>query len=129
VPAETVEALRKRKAAAQADARARSEIWSDERPIFLGERGDLPDYRSLVRDHFNPILKRAGLRRLTPKAMRHGHVSALLERGMSMLAVAKRAGHASTAMIDRVYGHTGRAEDERAADEIAEARRTSIRLA
>jgi hypothetical protein len=45
------------------------------------------------------------------------------------VAVAKRLGHSGTDTLDHVYGHSGREDDERAADEIATARRASIRLA
>jgi len=125
IPASTVEALRERRKA----MRNRLEQWSDDDLIFATESGDLPDYRGLVRHHFNPFLKKAGLRKLTPKAMRHGHLSGLLATRMSSLTVATRAGHSGTKMLDEAYGHVTQAEDEEAAEVSAQRRRANIKLA
>jgi integrase len=124
----SAEALRKRKLETQARARATSEVWNDENPVFRGERGVLPDYRSLVRDHFDPHVKRAGLRRLTPYSMRHGHISGLMVAGEAGLTVAHRAG-TSLAMIERTYGHTRPKDDEHAAETFEKLRRPRLKLA
>lgn len=95
--------------------------------IFATESGDLPDFRGVVRHHFDKYVNGAGLRILTPYSMRHGHMSGLLAAGETGLTVAKRAG-TSLAMIYLTYGHVIQAEDECAAEAWATRRRANIKL-
>jgi integrase len=61
---------------------------------------------------WTPLVERAGLSDRTPKSLRHAGASLLLAAGAPLLAVARRMGHSSPALILRVYGHTMR-DDQR----------------
>jgi hypothetical protein len=50
--------------------------------IFPGEHGAPPDYRTLVRLHFEHYRKAAKLPKCTPYVLRHSHISALLADGV-----------------------------------------------
>lgn len=61
----------------------------------------------------------AGLPRISPHALRHGHGSALLEQGWALPAVSRRLGHRNTQVTAAVYAHelqslerTARQQDE-----------------
>lgn len=124
IPEGAVAVLRQRKKM----MRENGAHWNDEALIFATESGDLPDYRGLVRHHFDKYLNGPGRRRLTPYSIRHGHMSGLLAAGEAGLTVAHRAG-TSIAMINATYGHTGQKEDEHAAETFEQLRRPGLKLA
>lgn len=51
--------------------------------------------------------------RLTPVTLRHSAVSWWIANGISTVSAAKRAGHSSVEMIERVYGHGSESEARR----------------
>lgn len=53
--------------------------------------------------------------RLTPVTLRHSAVSWWIANGISTVSAAKRAGHSSVEMIQRVYGHGSESEARRIA--------------
>lgn len=77
---------------------------------FDAEQGVKQD---LVRDHFALILDRAVELGLDPSRrgrvhdLRHTHASTMLERGMTMLAVSLRLGHASIVTTQQHYASIG----------------------
>ncbi|HEX6506877.1 MAG TPA: hypothetical protein VF221_04520, partial [Chloroflexota bacterium] len=53
--------------------------------------------------------------RLTPVTLRHSAVSWWIANGISTVSAAKRVGHSSVEMIQRVYGHGSESEARRIA--------------
>lgn len=74
-------------------------------PVFFGPKtGDR--LRGMTVSHALPkLLERAGLPRLTPHALRHGHATMLLTSGAPMRVIAEQLGHRNPALTARVYAH------------------------
>jgi len=89
--------------------------------VFAAENGSPLAIRNLVRRHFKPILKAAGL----PSSfrlydLRHSCATLLLSAGENPKIVAERLGHASVTMTLDVYSHV-LPDMQRAATEKLEA--------
>ena len=54
---------------------------------------------------FNSARKKAGIPHFRPYDLRHYFISKAVMAGVDLLTVSKWSGHASTKMIDQVYGH------------------------
>jgi integrase len=76
-----------------------------ESPVFPTRSGR-HQYASRVQKAFVRLLERAGLPRVRFHSLRHTHISMLLSKGMSVRAVATRAGHKNPTVTLSVYGHT-----------------------
>lgn len=93
------------------------------RPLVEGRRGDEwlftnrdnkshVDHRSFYQKHWVPTIERLNkdktvnfTKRPRIHDLRHTSASWLLQEHMDTFKVARRLGHSSTAMVDRVYGH------------------------
>ena len=60
-------------------------------------------------------------------ALRHNFISALVAQGLPLLAVAKLAGHKSTAMIEQHYGHLCEKQAAEAVDIMADQIRRAVK--
>ncbi|WP_254901225.1 site-specific integrase [Tuberibacillus sp. Marseille-P3662] len=60
---------------------------------------------NVVRDYFKTVCKRAGVRVLSPHALRHTHAVYLLEAGANIKYVSERLGHSSIKMTADTYLH------------------------
>ena len=69
-----------------------------------------------VRRALRELCDEAGVRRVTPHALRHTHATLALQRGFTMLDVQARLGHADVKTTLAVYGHTTPARDRSIAD-------------
>lgn len=58
-----------------------------------------------VKKGFAVAVKRAGLSGVTPHTLRHTAISWQVQKGVPLALVAKWAGHSTSLMIERVYGH------------------------
>ncbi len=87
----------------------------DPRKIALPEKCPLPKFditRSTFQRRFARARKAAGLDpRLTPHALRHGRITALLAAGVPIPAVAHHVGHRSWKTTQR-YAHTAYADSQ-----------------
>ena len=66
-----------------------------------------------------PVLRRAGLRRVTFHSLRHSCASALIAATAPVTEVQHRLGHASPAITLKVYSHWFKGTDTGAADQLA----------
>jgi integrase len=60
---------------------------------------------NVVKRHFEPLLERAGLRRIRFHDTRHTYGSLLLERGAPLKYVSEQIGHSSLLVTAEVYCH------------------------
>jgi integrase len=58
---------------------------------------------------------------VTFHCLRHTHASQLIDRGVDIVTISKRLGHASPDITLRVYAHLFRNDDSKAAQAINEA--------
>lgn len=72
--------------------------------------------RETARPQWDKVPKRAGIRKLSFHACRHGFATAMLHAGVDPVTVAKRGGWKSTAHLFATYGHA--MEDETVVDRI-----------
>lgn len=87
--------------------------------VFADEIGRPLDGLNLVRRHFRPAVRRAGLNpRLRVYDLRHTHATLLLASGESVRVVSERLGHASAAMTLDVYAHVLAGQQEEATRKI-----------
>lgn len=61
--------------------------------------------RSNIKTQWEGAIRRAGIKRLTPHACRHGFATTLLQRGIDPVTVAKLGGWATPAHVFATYGH------------------------
>lgn len=91
-----------------ADTRARVEAYRAGRVedvMFPGPKGGYYLAVTFLRKVWWPVLKAAGLPRVTRYIMRHTCASLLLNRGVNIVVIAKRLGHADPAMTLKTYSH------------------------
>lgn len=71
----------------------------DDAQVFPYPRGDS------VSKPWLAVVKRAGIKRLTPHSCRHGFATGLMHRGIDPMTVAKNGGWKSPAQLFATYGH------------------------
>lgn len=69
------------------------------------------EYRAVVRQALRAACLEAGVRRITPHALRHTHATLALQRGFTIADVQARLGHADVKTTLGIYGHTTAARD------------------
>jgi len=73
--------------------------------VFPSESGTPLEKNNLVRRHFEPALRRAGLRRLRFHDLRHTFASLLIDQGEHPKYIQAQMGHSSINVTMDTYGH------------------------
>jgi integrase len=73
--------------------------------IFPSERGTPLDGRNMVRQYFEPALRKAGLPRMRFHDLRHTYASLLIAQGAHPKLISEQLGHASIQITLDRYGH------------------------
>jgi integrase len=73
--------------------------------IFADASGGPMDIRALVRPHFDPILRRAGLQRIRLYDLRHSAATLLLSAGVHVKVASEMLGHSTATLTLDVYSH------------------------
>ena len=101
-----VDALRRHRAAQNAERLALGEAWLDRGLVFCNERGDYLNDSHLRRRSFQPLLERAGLpRTFRFHDLRHSAATLLLGMGTHPKVVSAMLGHSSIAITLDLYSH------------------------
>jgi len=95
------------------------ERWQENDLIFPTTIGTLLDYKRVTAE-FKRILKNAGLPDIRFHDLRHTSISSLLEMGMPINTVQRRAGHTKASTTVDIYGHASVRSQEDAAEKIEE---------
>ena len=118
LPASTVSSLKRHKKA-QSEERLMADDWEDNDLVFAGEKGQPVYYRNLVRRHFKPLLRKAGLpATVRLYDFRHTAATLLLSAGENPKIVSERLGHASVVITLDTYSHVLPDMQEGAASKI-----------
>ncbi len=106
LPASTVQTLRRHRKQQAEDRLKAGPKYEDNGLLFTGENGRPVHYRNLVRRHFKPLLKEAGLpETLRLYDLRHSCATILLAAGENPKIVSERLGHASVTLTLDTYSH------------------------
>jgi integrase len=115
----TAELLRAHKVHQAAERLMVGAEWKDMGLVFANERGGLLDYNNLVRRHFKPLLKAAGIdssHRLYN--LRHTCATLLLQDGENVVTVSRRLGHSKVSQTLDTYAHCLEEHQEIATDRV-----------
>lgn len=80
------------------------EAWQERGLIFSTIYGGYLD-QGRIHEHWTPAVKKAGLPRHKPHALRHSVASNLVRSGCDVFRVAQLLGHRNANMVIQVYGH------------------------
>jgi integrase len=86
------------------ERRMAAETWTDNDLIVCSSKGTPINPNNVTRS-FELIVRRAGLRRITPHGLRHTHATMLLKQGVPAKIVSERLGHASISITLDTYSH------------------------
>jgi len=89
----------------QAAEKLRNRDYQDYDLVFASEKGTPLDLHNIVRRHFKPLLKDAGLPDINIYALRHTCATLLLMAGENPKVVSERLGHSSVTMTLDTYSH------------------------
>jgi len=102
---------------AQAEERLRrGPAWEDNDLVFANEVGRPVYPNNMVRRSFEPLLKRAGVRRVRFHDLRHSAATLLLAEGVHPKIVSEMLGHSQIAMTLDLYSHVTPTMQRQAAD-------------
>jgi hypothetical protein len=73
--------------------------------VFPSAQGKLPSHGNITRRHFEPALKRAGLRHVSFHSLRHTNASMRIAAGQNIKYIQTQLGHSSITITLDVYGH------------------------
>ena len=111
-----LEQHRERQMLAQAAAGDR---WQEHDLVFPTSIGTPGDYKRVVNE-FKRLLKMAALPEIRFHDLRHTSLNSLMEMGMPVNTVQRRAGHSKASTTMNIYGHATMRSQEEAAERIEE---------
>ena len=92
--------------------------YNDQGLMFATEFGEPLHLSNLVRRHFHPLLKKAGVDRINLYSLRHSHASLSLAAGVDVKVIQERLGHASITLTLDTYVHVSPGMQEKAAERL-----------
>jgi integrase len=95
------------------------ERWQENDLIFPTTIGTPLDYKRVTKE-FKRLLKRAGLPEIRFHDLRHTSLNTLMEMGLPVNTVQRRAGHTRASTTVDIYGHATAQSLEEAAEKIEE---------
>mgnify|MGYP001419263736 CR=1 FL=1 len=86
--------------------------------VFPGEDGEPILYRHMVRQYFEPALKKAGIERIRFHDLRHTFASLLIAQGENIKYIQAQLGHSSPVVTLNVYAHLMKPTNQEAAERL-----------
>jgi len=83
--------------------------------IFPNEAGNPLNHNNMVKRHFEPALKAAGIERIRFHDLRHSYASLLIEQGENVKYIQSQLGHSSPTVTLNVYAHLMKPVNQEAA--------------
>jgi integrase len=84
---------------------------SDDDFIFISYQSGTPTGDNTVKYSFDRIIKKAGLKTITPHGLRHTHATILIAQRIPVKVIAERLGNTPQMILD-LYGHNFKALEE-----------------
>jgi integrase len=100
--------------AAQLRERFAAGVPTEEGPVYVTPRG-LPVSHSWLTQHFQDLLKAAGLPKMRLHDLRHGAATLLLGAGVHLRVAQQLLRHASSKTTTGIHGHVTAAQERQAA--------------
>jgi integrase len=73
--------------------------------VFPNTDGELTVHNTAIKSHFNPALRRAGLRHVSFHSLRHSNASMRIQAGQNIKFLSTQRGHSSINITMDRYGH------------------------
>jgi integrase len=73
--------------------------------VFPNTDGELTVHNTAIKSHFNPALRRAGLRHVSFHSLRHSNASMRIQAGQNIKYLSTQLGHSSINITMDRYGH------------------------
>jgi len=86
--------------------------------VFPNEAGNVIDDTTMIRTHFLPTIKKAGLKRFRFHDMRHTYASHLIDQGENIKYIQTQLGHSSPSITLDVYSHLLKPSNHQAAKRL-----------
>ncbi len=119
VPEEVIEALKRHKLKQKEEKILVGSAYKNLNLVFCNPLGDFLHPCSFVK-HYQRLLSRAKLPKISFHELRHTHASLLVDAGESIKVIQDRLGHTTSRMTLDIYSHTSSEMQERAAKRIGE---------
>lgn len=88
---------------------------------FVNRHGEVePLYQDYINNILRRVIRKHGLKEITPHGFRHTHATLMIEIGVDPVNAAKRLGHASSQMTLDTYSHTTAVGEEKAITKFAD---------
>jgi len=78
---------------------------NDLKLVFPNEVGNPMNHQNMVQRHFEPALRKAGLRRIRFHDLRHTYAALLIDQGEHPKYIQVQMGHSSINITMDTYGH------------------------
>lgn len=86
--------------------------------VFPNEAGKPINHNNMVRRHFLPALKKAGIEKIRFHDLRHTYASILIEQGENIKYIQSQLGHSSPSVTLNVYAHLMNPTNQTAASKL-----------
>jgi len=73
--------------------------------VFPNTDGEPTNHNTLIKSHFSPALRRAGLRKVSFHSLRHSNASMRIQAGQNVKYISTQLGHSSINITMDRYGH------------------------
>lgn len=121
MPEGVADALRRRRSAQSRDRLAAGQMWTDMDLVFSNELGAPLSKTNFTRAHHYPVVRDAGIRRITFHGLRHAFASIAVDADVHPRVLQEMMGHSTVVTTMNIYSHVLSSANRRASDAISAA--------
>lgn len=118
LPTTVVDALREHRRQQAEERLAAGPVWEDADLVFCTTIGTVIEHQNVVKRHFKPLLRAAGLPDVRLYDLRHSYASLRHVAGHSLLQVSRGLGHSTIKLTADTYSKLFREEERKAAADL-----------
>ena len=94
---------------------------NDQNLVFPNQSDNPLDHRYMLRRHYWPAFKKAGISKIKFHSLRHTYASLLIEQGENIKYIQSQLGHSSPTVNLNVYAHLMKSVNQEAARRLENA--------